>query len=267
MYKGIIYKYTSPSGKIYIGQTSHEQSRRKDFLSDKNYAGPKINSARNKYGVENFEYEIIFKVESLIESEVKEILNDKEIQYITLFDSFENGYNLDLGGGTASYKRTEESNKNLSESITEYYKTHKSAVAKSILQYDIDGNFIQEWESASKAAKFLNKEGCSITNVCNGKRNQAFGYIWKYRSDFIEIPNNIQIANTKSTILPVKQYTLDGVFIKQWDNLSLAAIDLGYSLGNFSTYCNGKNNNVYKGYKYYRGNPPDNLINDTQIPK
>jgi hypothetical protein len=39
--------------------------------------------------------------------------------------------------------------------------------------------------------------------------------------------------------------------------------DLGYSLGNFSTYCNGKNNNVYKGYKYYRGNPPDNLINDT----
>ncbi len=34
--------------------------------------------------------------------------------------------------------------------------------------------------------------------------------------------------------------------------MSEAAIELGYSLGNFSAYCNGKNNHEYKGYKYYR---------------
>ena len=29
---GIIYKYTSPSGKIYIGQNMNEKERRKKFL-------------------------------------------------------------------------------------------------------------------------------------------------------------------------------------------------------------------------------------------
>ncbi len=145
MFKGIIYKYTSPSGKVYIGQTTNEKSRRKDFLNtSRNYSGSKINNARDKYGVENFEYEIIFRVESLIEDEVKSILNEKEIQYINLFDSFENGYNSDLGGGSATYKRTEESCQKLSESVTEYYKTHNSAVSRKVLQFTKDGIFIKE---------------------------------------------------------------------------------------------------------------------------
>jgi group I intron endonuclease len=144
MYEGIIYKYTSPSGKVYIGQTTRENQRRREFLSEEKYSGLKINNAILEYGSENFEYEIIFRVGSLIESEVKELLNEKEIQYIKLFDSFENGYNSDPGGNSAAYKRTEETCKKLSESVTEYYKTHKSVVAKSVLQFDIDGNFIME---------------------------------------------------------------------------------------------------------------------------
>lgn len=33
MFVGIIYKYTSPSGKVYIGQTRNEQSRRQRWLA------------------------------------------------------------------------------------------------------------------------------------------------------------------------------------------------------------------------------------------
>lgn len=41
--------------------------------------------------------------------ELKELLNLKEIEYISLFDSINNGYNLSLGGGgTLGYKHTEE---------------------------------------------------------------------------------------------------------------------------------------------------------------
>ena len=43
---GIIYKYTSPSGKIYIGQTMNEKERRKKFLGKSSYAGEKIDTAR-----------------------------------------------------------------------------------------------------------------------------------------------------------------------------------------------------------------------------
>lgn len=41
--RGVIYKYTSPSGKCYIGQTINEKRRRNDFLNEKDeiYAGPK----------------------------------------------------------------------------------------------------------------------------------------------------------------------------------------------------------------------------------
>ena len=76
MIDGVIYKYVSPSGKVYIGQTTNEKERRSNFLNSTCiYAGHKINKAREKYGVNNFEYEVIFRVSSKIYSEVIDILN------------------------------------------------------------------------------------------------------------------------------------------------------------------------------------------------
>ena len=57
---GIIYKYTDPYGKSYIGQTLDENRRRKEFLDLRvDYAGKKINEARKMIGPSNFKYEII----------------------------------------------------------------------------------------------------------------------------------------------------------------------------------------------------------------
>ena len=254
MIEGVIYKYTSPSGKVYIGQTTNEKKRRNCFLNkDKDYAGEKINRARKKYGVNNFEYEVIFKVSSLIKSEVKEILNEKEIQYIKLFDSFNNGYNSDMGGGGGTYTRNEENKKLMSEITKEYYKSHKSSVAKPVIQYSIFGDYINEWESAKQAGEALNLQPNGITTVCKRHRNKCGDFIWRYKSDFKdEIPMHIDIK-IKNTEVPVIQYSLEGVEIKRWKNLTIAAQELGYSLGNFSTYCNGRNNHEYKGFLYYRG--------------
>ena len=61
--KGIIYKYTSPSNKVYIGQTTNEKKRKRVFLNENNedYAGLKINNARKKYGPKSFKYEVLEK--------------------------------------------------------------------------------------------------------------------------------------------------------------------------------------------------------------
>ena len=60
MIRGIIYKYTSPSGKHYIGQTTNENQRRKAFNNlNLQYAGLKIDNARRKYSPSNFTYEIL----------------------------------------------------------------------------------------------------------------------------------------------------------------------------------------------------------------
>lgn len=253
MIEGVIYKYTSPSGKHYIGQTIDEKGRRQKFLNPNiSYAGPKINQAREKYGVNNFEYEVIFKVLSLVRAEVIEILNQKEIQYIRMFDSYYNGYNSTKGGNNI-YEVTEETKEKRSQSAKKYYETHESAVARPVLQYSIYGDFIKEWKSARAAALELNIEANHITIVCQGKRNQTHNFIWKYRDEFDEIPQKIEIRSKKSSKLPVIEYTLEGIETRRWPSMTLAAQDLGYSLGNFSTYCNGKNNHEYKGFLYYRG--------------
>lgn len=263
MINGIIYKYTSPSGKIYIGQTTEEKRRRQKFLNQSgSYAGPKINKARIKYGVNNFEYEVIFRVSSLIRSEVIDILNQKEIQYIEMFDSYYNGYNSTKGGNN-TYECTEEIRQKLSQKTKEYYETHESAVARPVLQYSIYGDFIKEWKSAREAALELNIEANNITIVCQGKRNYAYDYIWKYKDQFDEVPMKIQIKSKKGSKLPVIEYTLDGIETRRWANMTLAAQDLGYSLGNFSTYCNGRNNHEYKGFLYYRGEK-DDIVDDQQ---
>jgi hypothetical protein len=76
--------------------------------------------------------------------------------------------------------------------------------------------------------------------------------MWRYKSDFDSIPDKIQV-NLKSTNLPLKQYSLKGEYIREWNTMQEAAIELGFSVGNFSTYCNGRNDHEYKGFKYYRG--------------
>lgn len=254
MIRGIIYKYTSPSGKTYIGQTINESSRRSVFFNlNKEYAGPKINMARAKYGPNNFEYEVIFAVEARTREEVIEILDIKEVHYIKLYDSFNSGYNSNEGGKGGSHVITDVTRERLSKTTKEYYKTHKSTVAKAVLQYDLAGVFIQEWESAKQAGESLDIIPGAITNVCKGVRKVAGDFIWRYKSDYDTIPERLTGINFKSSSVPLKQYTLEGKFVKEWESITAAAKELGYSLSNFSTYCNGRNNHEYKGFLYYRG--------------
>ena len=60
----------------------------------------------------------------------------------------------------------------------------EEANAKTVLQYSLDGSFIQEFPSAVKAALYLNKpyqsKSC-IANACRGIAKTAYGFIWKYK--------------------------------------------------------------------------------------
>jgi hypothetical protein len=54
---------------------------------------------------------------------------------------------------------------------------------KPVLQFDLDNNFIQEFDSASSAAKSLgyDKSG-NITNCCRDRCKSTLGYRWKYKN-------------------------------------------------------------------------------------
>lgn len=54
---------------------------------------------------------------------------------------------------------------------------------KSILQYDINDNFIKEWESSNDALTVYNKKGSGILSEClHNKRETALGYKWKFKN-------------------------------------------------------------------------------------
>ena len=50
---------------------------------------------------------------------------------------------------------------------------------KPVLQYDLDGNFVREWECAADVRRELNKQ---ISQCLKGKLKTAYGYIWKYKN-------------------------------------------------------------------------------------
>lgn len=60
--------------------------------------------------------------------------------------------------------------------ILEYSKK----ISKPILQYDLEGNFIKEWNSifSTKKIGFIPQ---NISQCCNGKIKQHKNYIWRYK--------------------------------------------------------------------------------------
>jgi group I intron endonuclease len=111
---GIIYKVTNTiNSKVYIGQTIQSlESRRIDHISmANNNSTTHFHKAIRKYGLENFEWEILCQCESKYE------MDDMEFHYIKQFDSISGGYNMTLGGeGSPGRKHTKKSILKISES-------------------------------------------------------------------------------------------------------------------------------------------------------
>jgi len=207
MNKGIIYKYTSPSSKVYIGQTVNPSKRKCGHNSRTKKANTKFGCAIRKYGLENFEYEILFETDVFEDkSELKLLLNELEIKYIAQYDSYNNGYNCTKGGdgslGIICSEETREKRrlagtgrKHTPEAIEKMKKnrtpvpiseTTKEALNKSknkpVLQFTKSGEFIQEWESITIAANANNINRSGIYNCCNGRGKTASGFVWKHKN-------------------------------------------------------------------------------------
>lgn len=115
---GIIYKYTSPSGKSYIGQTIHPKERIEQHR--RMVGNSKVfHSAIKKYGFDNFTYEVLVTVDLDDEQELKQKLDFFEKFYIRKYHTFgENGYNMTVGGGGtlgSTHTVSEETRRRLSE--------------------------------------------------------------------------------------------------------------------------------------------------------
>ena len=85
-----IYKVTNKiNGKVYIGQSVDIGRRWREHMTAKDDIY--FHKAIQKYGVENFEWEVIEQCK-------KKDLDEREIYWIEYYDSFNKGYNCTKGG-------------------------------------------------------------------------------------------------------------------------------------------------------------------------
>ena len=107
-----IYSITSPSGKIYIGQSTDIDKR---FIRYKNLdckLQKKIYHSLLKYGFDSHKFEVIVSGDFN-----QQLLNELEIHYIRLYNSFSNGLNLTAGGlGSRGRIVSEHTRKKISDS-------------------------------------------------------------------------------------------------------------------------------------------------------
>lgn len=160
-FKGYIYKFTSlidPS-RCYIGKTFHIGSRLNNHLIGRGNTSS-FQKALDLYGITSFTFKILYVREAPTIDKMKEAFKNRSKE-------------------SELYRK----NKHLSSLTREDIMTRASKCKKPIIQYNLDGEFIREWESATDAASFYNINKVNITKCCLGKNKTGNGYIWKYKEE------------------------------------------------------------------------------------
>jgi group I intron endonuclease len=285
---GAIYIITNIiNQKIYIGSTSNHIRRKKDHfnkLRTNKHHSPHLQKSFNKYGEENFIFEILEHVENLND------LLDREQYYLDLYKSYDHtrGYNIcKIAGNTTGYSHTEETKAKISKinkgrtpseetrkKISELRKgkkhdestktkismSHKNGgnsymrgrtgskhhASKSVVQMSLDGEFIAEYSAISEAERAIGIGAGRITKCCKGAVKRTGDYIWVYKEDYQK--NTFRYDKPKYS-LPIVQLDLSNKFIAKYNDIDDVVDSTGFSRAYILAAC-AKSRDSSCGFKW-----------------
>ena len=205
-----IYKITNNiTQESYVGQSVNIEKRFSEHKKAKdNYA---IHRAIQKYGEDNFTYEIIEECK-------RENLSEREKYWINYYNTYYNGYNETKGG----------------EGATEANKI-------KINQYSLAGKYIKTFDSITEAIIELGKNyvGSQISTVCKGNRKTAYNFQWRYEKDFPDKKDIEPVQVVDKTRKEICQYDKNNVFIKKYKNITAASKETNIGRTSISNCLNG----------------------------
>lgn len=205
-----IYKITSPTGKVYIGQTFDSRARFRTYKRlERSSIGRRLYNSLVKHGATTHRFAMIHTLPADVSQAV---MNDYEKLYIAQYRNCGlELLNLTEGGeGSKGYKHTQEAllkmsimgkgrfagNKNpnygkgcFGDSNGAFGKSRRhlclkaaQANEKPVFQFALNGQFIKEFKSATEAAKELNLKTTNISSCCLEKKGYktAGGFVWKH---------------------------------------------------------------------------------------
>lgn len=204
MKEGIVYKVINKeTNQIYVGITTKSlDERKKDHLKkSKNGKCYKFQNAIATYGADAFKWEQIDTAVTINE------LAKKEKEYILEYNSKEEGYNSDEGGG----------------------------IQKTVYQYDIKtGELVGKYPNLTIAGYVIGLSKQNLSEVCLSVNKLSNGFYWTY--DFVEkfVPLN---DNRKKKVM---QISLEGDFIRKFQSVSEASEQTGFNKTSIAKVCRGE---------------------------
>lgn len=228
--KGWIYKITSPSGRVYIGQ-SFDVNRR--FYSHQYYSGQNkqiIQHSILKYGWENHTKEFLFEGEC-----TPLLLNDLEYHFIRLYNTFNSKHGLNLTSGGRKGAMHSESTKAKISEITTGNKSRTGLIASQETRDRRSKSLFSLYKKQKEEGTFTKNftpEGKQSLSKAHKGNKYALGH----KRDPETLKRLIE-TNSK----PIYSDLLN----KEWTSIAAAGRDLKCPPPNISAMLAGKRNNKY----------------------
>lgn len=166
--KSGIYKITNTiTNDFYIGSSIDIKKRfynHKRCLKENKHRNKHLQNSWNKYKEENFVFEVIVFCQKNYLIELEQFFIDK----------YQPVYNICL---IVDSPRIGTNHSNETKNLI------SNKLSKKVKQFDLNGNFIKEWESCYEASKSLNINDGNISSCCNYFYKSAGGFIWKFSND------------------------------------------------------------------------------------
>jgi group I intron endonuclease len=234
-----IYKITSPSGKIYIGQSTNIPEREKHYKKKKCIKQPKIFNSLNKHGWDKHIFEIIEEchIDKLDEREIywKQYYLDQvegdwdKVLFCELYDN---------GGGPRNNLTRQKMSISIKKVKQSMSKDEKREMGDKIKEFhnnmtDEQRDDISEKLSNSLKSYYDNMTESEKVEMGNKIKNSRHNMTTKQKQDW-----KLKIGQSKhKTII---QYDLNNNIIKEWNSLKSASQSLNIKIGDISSVCRGK---------------------------
>lgn len=205
-----VYKITSPTKSVYIGQSVNILKRFKQYERLDCKSQPRLYNSLRKHGVKKHRFDV------LCQCELHE-LNDIEAYYVDLYQSFNQSKGMNLkSGGSSTGHHSDETKRKISLAITGKKKTAAENEWNRIRQLGE--------KSHNYGVKFSKEHREKISKALMGHAVSA------------GVRNRLSVIRSK----PIEQYTIDGVFIKQHNSTLQAARELNVNAIAITACLNGR---------------------------